>query len=133
MHVHPEGRKAQNAAYYPPLPELTLDIIRGIRDTADHDDMESGRDMHCDNGTLENPGASLPVNSVSHAQLGRDHAVAASINDTGSQFRWADGSTTPASLERRGADVDPYAREGHPKPQIRAAIADKLTYFSDNV
>ena len=73
-----------------------LEVLRGIRDTADHVEAQTPDDVQMAYAAMENSGfAGYNVSPSTYSEVFRDEAIAAAIQSQNSVFRWDNGSTTP--------------------------------------
>ena len=126
------GGRAANAAFYPP--KLISKILRGMRDTADAEELDEVEDVAMKAATnIAGCLHDVPACTIKAAY------EAADLNHKNAQrkvkFKFLDGSTKLIDLDPHFQEVykDEYTTEQLPREQTKAAIYDELAYFCDHV
>ena len=122
------GGRAAAAAFY--SPELTLEILRGMRDTADALEVqEEERVCHMDMAPMY---AFTETRSLKECLTNDD--LVAQIGKVHDVFKMQDGSTIPIKWDQfKPAYKDEYTSEELPTAGTHSAIMEELNYFNDKV
>ena len=131
-HQHLMGGRAANAAFYPP--KLISNILRGMRDTADAEEVDEVEDVVM-RAAMNSAGClhDVPACSIKAAYQSAD------LNHKNTQrkvkFIFLNGYTKIVDLDPNFRDVykDEYTTEQLPREQTKAAMYDELAYFCDHV
>ena len=130
---HAWGRGAQ-ATFYPT--DLIAEIIRGIRDTADHEHDVDQETVHPSLSTLMSRAGAVHdvhLDPVLAAIQEADRAQLQPSRTT--KFRLANGKIQNVNLDHHFKDsyVDEYTREHLDLPLTKDAIVNEMEYFNDGV
>ena len=136
-----DGGKTRAAEIYHPA--LVLEILRGMRDTADRDPgimpadsadvaMETSGD-NVSNLSVKNSSFNSVEFDKTWAFEFKDRDVAAATQSTKSEFTMASGKKIPIAWDFKSTYKDEDTSEELPETQIRAAIADELQCFNSHV
>ena len=78
------GKNARDAAYYPPA--LILEILRGMRDTADHARLHDDEGRVLAAATTQNSDVAIPPSVASHQQMCDERDRVVSVADSKPSF-----------------------------------------------
>ena len=132
VHQHLVGGRAKQAAYYPS--GLIEAILRGIRDTADHEALRE-RDPDCPEHLLQ---AVLQVGQFSDQGLSvqakaRAEEIRSKLHRLKVPFKHHDGRVEYLSLKFRDSYRDEYTNDVLPHDHLCEAIADEVQYLCKEV
>ena len=131
LHQHLVGGRAKAAEDY--SLELVTEILRGIRDTADHEE-EWGDSTDRD---LEQQMITASVmHDVKHSSLAaayRAEDVKGETEHLSVKCKYKSGRTESTKLKFKDSYRDEYTNEELPLGEVRLAMLDELEYFCDKV
>ena len=131
IHQHLVGGRAKAAEDY--SLELVTEILRGMRDTADHEEeWGDGNSSELDNAMLTT-GLLHDVRFSSLAAAYRAEDLKIETQNLSVRFKYLDGRTCPSKLFFKDAYRDEYTNEELPMGHVRNAMAEELEYFCDRV
>ena len=130
VHQHLVGGRAKAAEDY--SLELVTDILRGMRDTADHEEeWGDANSVELDNAMLTT-GLLHDVRFSSLAAAYRAEDLKHETQNLSVRFKYLDGRLSPSKLVFKDSYRDEYNEE-LPIGHVRRAMAEELEYFCDRV
>ena len=131
VHQHLVGGRAKAAEDY--SLELVTDILRGMRDTADHEE-EWGDANNKDLDTaMVNAGLLHDVRFSSLAAAYRAEDLKQETQNLSVRFKHFDGRISSSKLFFKDSYKDEYTNEELPIGHVKRAMAEELDYFCDRV
>ena len=128
------GGRAADAAFYPT--ELVTEILRGLRDTEDAENLDQPPELTPDVVAAMSVAGSLHDFAPDPATLAIREADAKNTSKAGTtKFRMSDGSIRTLNLDNNVKDGcrDEYTRDFLPHNERKDAMLDGFAYFNDTV
>ena len=131
VHQHLVGGRAKAAEDY--SLELVTDILRGIRDTADHEEEWGDATDQELNSAVVTAGLLHDVRFSSLVAAYRAEDALSETKNLSVKFKHLNGKVNMTNLVFRDAYKDEYTGEVLPMGHVRNAMLDELEYFCDKV
>ena len=125
------GGRAKACENYPP--ELITEILRGIRDTADHEEEWGDECLSSLDATVMSAALLHDVRTSSLVAAYRAKDLEEETSRLTVRFKHLDGRIESMELKFKDAYKDEYTSEQLPIGHVRLAMQEELAYFCDKV
>jgi hypothetical protein len=130
-HQHLVGGRAKACENYPP--ELITEILRGIRDTADHEEEWGDECVSSLDATVMSAALLHDVRTSSLVAAYRAKDLEEETQGLSVRFKHMNGRIEPVNLNFKDFYKDEYTSEQLPMGHVRLAMQEELAYFCDKV
>ena len=132
-HVHQQlvGGRAKACENYPL--ELITEILRGIRDTADHEEEWGDECVSSLDATVMSAALLHDTRCSSLVAAYRAQDLEEETNNLSVKFKHSNGRTESMGLKFKEFYKDEYTNEELPMGHVRMAMKEELEYFCDKV
>ena len=131
VHQHLVGGRAKAAEDY--SLELVTEILRGMRDTADHEEEWGDANSKELDMAMVTTGLLHDVRFSSLAAAYRAEDLKRETEHMSVRFKYLNGHISPTKLSFKDSYRDEYTNEELPMGHVRHAMAEELEYFCDRV
>ena len=131
VHQHLVGGRAKACEHYPI--ELITGILKGIRDTADHEEEWGDECVSSLDSTVMSAALLHDVRTSSLVAAYRAQDLKEETEKLSVRFKHFNGRIEPTNLTFKDAYKDEYTNEELPMGHVRLAMQEELAYFCDKV